>query len=896
MDTPPSEVLIFDQKLIEERNYWIAKLTGKTGSSSLHLDFPRSQEYLAEKDTIPITLTKTTCQRLFTLANDGPFLIYTILMTALMICLCRYTGNNICIIGSPSRKQDNGVDQPVNALAILDQIDQRSSFRHHLLAVRQTLLDAYVRQHYPFQRLIWDLHIESEEQKCSLFDIALELTNIHAPLPEVKNDITITFTINTDSLHGYVAYNCSLYRKKTVERFTECFVRLLSAGLENINAPIAKLEMLKESERYQQLVEWNHNLAHYPQDSSLHQLFEAQTEKRPDSIALAAEDQYLTFQELNHRANQLAYYLRRLGVGPDVPVGLYLERSLEMIIGVLAVFKAGGAYVPLDLEFPQDRVADILTNLQARLVLTQHKLQEKIPESSIRKVFLDTDWKTIDRETRADPDNYVKPDNLAYVIYTSGSTGSPKGVSITHRNLINYSSFICQKLKLKDAWKEEGRGLHFAISSTISTDLANTAIFPSLISGGCLHILSYSLIMDGDKCGKYMLEHSIDVLKIVPSHLSALMTCQAAGNLLPRKYLILGGEAFSFGLLRHISSLSAQCQIINHYGPTETTVGSLTFNIEQPDQYPWASTTVPIGRPIANVQTYVLDSYLNPVPIGIPGELYIGGIGGARGYHGLPEQTAERFIPDPFFPGGRLYKTGDLVRYLEDGNIEFLDRIDQQIKIRGFRVELKEIETALRQHPSVQECVILARADPFSNKHIVAYVLSRKKQFTIDDLRNFLKSKLPEYMIPSGLVVLDAFPLTLTGKVDRQKLQSMQGLHLKSNAIYVAPRSELERTITIIWQEVLGVEQVGIHDNFFDLGGHSLLMVRVHSKLKETIGQELSMVDLFKYPTIEHIAEYLSCEHAHDKSLEWISDHARKQKVAVNRQRQLIRGRLKSHE
>jgi amino acid adenylation domain-containing protein len=590
----------------------------------------------------------------------------------------------------------------------------------------------------------------------------------------------------------------------------------------------------------------------YPGDRCFHQLFEAQVERTPDAVAVIFENEHLTYQELNKKANQLAHYLRQLGVGPEVLVGLYMERSLDIVVGLLGILKAGGAYVPLDPSLPPERIAYMLADSQAPVLVTQQSLKAGLPEHKAYIISIDTDWSAITCESEENPISGVKGENLVYVIYTSGSTGRPKGVAVEHRQLLNYLNGILERLEIP-------AGCSFATLSTLATDLGNTAIFPALGTGGCLHVISQARIIDAHALVDYFEHHPIDCLKITPSHLAALQASSQTKPIMPLRRLIIGGEASKWEWVKKLQAFAPDCVILNHYGPTETTVGVLTFQVKK-EQDELAYTMTPLGRPLANTQVYILDQYCNPVPGGVSGEIYIGGASVARGYLNQPELTAEKFIPDPFSaqPGARLYKTGDLARYLPDGNIEFLGRLDDQIKLRGFRIELREIEVVLSQHPAVQQAVVIAREDVPGDKRLVSYVVLRKDQLaSVEDLKDQVAKQLPAYMVPSAFVLLEAFPLTPNGKVDRRALPAPELTRRTSEQRFVPATLPVQRQLVQIWQELLHVQPIGITDNFFELGGHSLLAAQMVARIEAVCGQRLPVSTLFAGPTIAHLAEVL---------------------------------------
>jgi amino acid adenylation domain-containing protein len=533
-------------------------------------------------------------------------------------------------------------------------------------------------------------------------------------------------------------------------------------------------------------------------------------------------------------------------------VGIYVERSLEMVVGLLGIIKAGGAYVPLDPACPRERLTFILRDTQVPVLLTQQRLITWRIEPQTQVVYLDTAWEGIAQGNGTNPINTVTPNNLLYVIYTSGATGIPKGVAVEHQQLCNYLHGVLQRLALPHS-------ASFATVSTLAADLGNTMVFVSLCTGGCLHVLSQERVMDPSAMADYFTRYTIDCLKIVPSHLAALQAVPHPEDILPSRLLILGGEASYTDWVERLRGLAPDCAILNHYGPTEATVGVLTYRVEANERTPIIS-TLPLGRPLVNVQIYLLDQRLQPVPIGVQGELYIGGANLARGYLNQPALTAERFIPHPFSnaPGARLYKTGDLARYLPDRNIEFLGRSDYQVKIRGYRVELEEVEVALKQHPAIQQAVVCAQEDIQRNKRLVAYVVySRETAVSLHTLRSFLQTKLPDYMVPAAFVVLDVLPLTPNGKIDRQALPAPGQTRSSLGEAFVAHRTPTEELLAGILAHVLGVECIGLHDSFFALGGHSLLVMQVVSRLRQIFQVEIPLRVLFDAPTVASLARHV---------------------------------------
>jgi len=664
-------------------------------------------------------------------------------------------------------------------------------------------------------------------------------------------------------------YDPEIINREAIACFAKQFETLAIHAVENLNAPVGELKLASETEIQHLLNELNQTQKTYPQDKSVRDLFEEQVAKNPNNIAVAfkgqlkgqLQEQQLTYGELNEKANQLAHYLQELGVVPETIVGIYLERSLDLVVALLAILKSGAAYLPIDTALPVESLAFRLEDAGVKILLTQQEIPGEILGENVKVArpgkFSDSDVAAspsaikiiapndvnISKQSTTNPVNSATVENLAYILYTSGSTGTPKGVAIERRQLLNYLYAILDKLQPETI-------ANFATVSTFAADLGNTMIFPALCSGGCLHVIPQEVAADAEAMADYFRSGAIDYLKIVPSHLATLLASSPSPSLLPRRGLILGGEASSWDLIEQIRERNPQCSIINHYGPTETTVGAIAYNVADRETN---AKTVPIGRPLANAQVYILDEKLEPVTVGVPGELYIGGAGLARGYFNRSELTAEKFVTKPGM--GRLYKTGDLVRYLPDGNIEFLGRIDNQVKIRGYRIELGEIEAAIASHPEVKTAVVVTREDGVGNKRLIAYFVSGKNQLSQENLRQFLQNKLADYAIPSVFVKLDFIPLTPNGKIDRQGLPDPDSLRPELENNFVAPRTPNEEILANIWSQLLGLEKIGVFDNFFALGGHSLQAMQLVAKVSAAMQINLSVRTLFSHPTIAELAE-----------------------------------------
>ena len=643
-------------------------------------------------------------------------------------------------------------------------------------------------------------------------------------------------------------YDSSLFRQEDVERLAGQFHNLLTAVIKNPHVRVSDVDFITDDERRHLIVELNQTARPYPTDKPVHQLFEEQAARTPDHIAVRFEDESLTFADLNARANQLAAYLRSLDVGPETTVAIYMERSPEMMTAMLGTLKAGAAYVPLDLAYPKERLAFMLADANVSVLLTQERLVTQVPEHDAREITLDTDWPIIATESDVNPVNQTDSANAAYVIYTSGSTGTPKGVIVTHHGLSNYLSWCAEAYGI-----QEGSGA--PVHSPLGFDLTVTSIFPPLLAGKEIVIVPEEQRFEGLSAVLHA-HRDFSLVKITPSHLEVLnqmlLPDELAGT---TKTLIIGGEALNNETLSAWRGFAPEVRLINEYGPTETVVGCCVYEVvsEDPDYGP-----VPIGRPISNTQLFILNNSLRPVPAGVTGELFISGAGVARGYLARPELTADRFLPNPFSesPGTRLYRTGDLARYRRDGVIEYLGRIDQQVKIRGFRIELGEIEAALNRHPHVAEAVVLARHDVPGDTRLVAYLVPQHNQeISPNDVRVFLRELLPEYMVPTVFLTLRALPLTPNGKIDRAALPAPGSNGVSLEEAYVAPRNVLEEVIATIWIETLGIKRVGIHDNFFEVGGHSLLAMQVISRIREEFQVELPVRSFFDGMTVERLAQ-----------------------------------------
>jgi len=617
---------------------------------------------------------------------------------------------------------------------------------------------------------------------------------------------------------------------------------------------VAEIRTLSAEEREQIVKEFNRTDEDFPLHLCFHELFEEQVERTPERTALVLGDHRFTYRELNARANKLARYLREQGLAASTPVGLFLRRSDEMIITLLGILKAGGAYVALHPDLPKARLEQQLATVKPPLLITQEVLLDRLPEISCQVICLEQEQNAIAHERATNLERRATPTDLIYVIFTSGSTGVPKAVATRHENVVNYTQSIMRKLNLADF--DAGGGLRMANVSTLSADLGNTQIFAALASGGCLHMVPDDVLLDGKLYGEYGLREKIDLLKIAPSHLRALMATGDPAKVLPPKHLVIGGESLHWDFVQQIRQ-SSPCKILNHYSPTETTIGCLTFETEADSALASATAVVPLGRPIANMKVYVLDQDLQPVPLGVPGDLYIGGRGVSNGYLGRPDLTAEKFMADPLNPvsGLRFYRSGDRARFLPGGIIEFLGREDNQVKVRGFRVELGEVEAVLSRHPAIEQAVVVFKDFSNGNQQLVAFTIAKGKPAD-GELREFMLRYVPDYMVPSQFLQVDAFPLNANGKADRPVLAERIPAVASASAGFNG-MDAVQQKIAEVWCTVLQRSEVGLHDNFFELGGHSLLATQIIARLRSAFDVPVPLRAIFEAPTVAGLAEII---------------------------------------
>ena len=847
--------------LAKQIDYWKHQLGDASPLLELPTDYPRpaQQSYRGQRYIYALTPELTTTVNAFS-QQQGVSLYMTVLAT-LSILLSRYSRQNDLCIGSPIANRTHSQTEGligffVNTLVMRQQIKPEQSFIEFLQQTRQICLDAYAHQDVAFDVLVEKLHPERSMSYNPLFQVMLVLENNQSPDLDLsglemeflgvkcaiaKFDLTLLITESDHQLNCSWEYATDLFARDTIQRMAEQFAVLLKGIIDHPHQSINTLPLMTATELLQ-IQRWNQTQTDYPQDKTFVDLFAEQVAKNPDNLAVVFESENLTYQQLNEKAEQLADYLiENYQIQPDTLIGISVERSLEMIIGVLGILKAGGAYVPIDPNYPPERIKFMLEDSRISVLLTQSFVVDKLPldslENPVEVVYLDDssrqDAKTQRRKERQISKNQVKSNNLAYVIYTSGSTGKPKGVMIEHRGLVNLILAVDEILQIQP----QSRVLQFA---NFSFDASIWEIAPTLSAGACLYLTRKENLLPSQEFIDFLTKHKITHVTIPPSVLSLL----PQATLPDLQILITAGEACPKEL---VTRWAKGRSFFNGYGPTESTVCASIALCQPNGQKPL------IGKPLSNLRIYILDAHHQPLPTDIPGELCIAGVGLARGYFNRPELTAQKFMEVELFGQvERIYKTGDLARWGIDGNLEYLGRIDEQVKLRGFRIELGEIESLLLQHPLVNEAVVILYQTE-SNQSLIAYVTGIDHDFS-SDLKKYLKSSLPDYMIPAQIVVLEKLPLTPNGKIDRKALPAP---NVGVAGLYTAPRKEVEAQLLQLWSAVIERQEISIHDNFFDLGGHSLLVIKLLNLMQEMFGQKLTLSSLFQNPTIAQLAEQL---------------------------------------
>jgi glutamate-1-semialdehyde-2,1-aminomutase len=865
------EQLSKSEEIATHESYWLEKFADSIPVLNLPTDHPYPPIKTYKGNRQSIRLDAALCDRVKQLSRSKGCTLFMTLLATYSILLHRLTTQTEIVVGIPTAgrslaNSEQLVGYCAHILPIKSCLDGELSFSEYLETLKKSLLEAYEHQDYPFAKLINQLKLDTDFSRSPLISTTFNLERSVVPdMFELETELcsqpidSVDYEINFNvtEVNGETILDCDystdLFNFDSIDRLLGYFKTLLQEIVSNPQQQISELNLLTVAEQQQLVVDWNNVQRAYLQDKCIHHLLAEQVTQTPDAVAVVFENQQLTYQELNCQANQLAHYLQSLGVEQEVQVGICVERSLEMVVGLLGILKAGGAYVPIDPDYPKERLKYMLNSSQVSVLLTQRKLADKLPEHSANLVCLDTDWEIISQQSEQNSIGTVAAENLAYVIYTSGSTGTPKGVMVTHRNLVN--AYVAWE----DAYQLRSLCNSHLQMASFSFDVFSGDMVRALCSGAKLVICPREYLLEPEKLYKLMLQEQVDCGEFVPAVMRNLIQYleRTQQQLDFMSLLIVGSDSWYVREYQQFKNfLSPKTRLINSYGVSEATIDSSYFETDLVDRYP--DGLVPIGRPFANTNLYILDRNLQPVPIGVAGELHIGGNGLVRGYLNQPELTKQKFIDCPFATesGTRLYKTGDLARYLPDGNIDFLGRIDNQVKIRGFRIELGEIDSVLTQHLSVLQAVTVDREDRYGNKQLVAYIIPYTgATLNANELRRYLRERLPDYMVPYAFVLLETLPLTPNGKINLQALPTPELSQMHRDEDFVPPRNSTEEMLAQLWAEVLGLEKVSIQDDFFDLGGHSLLATQLISRLREALSIELPLRCLFESSSIAELSE-----------------------------------------
>lgn len=845
--------------------YWQAQLQGELPILDLPLDRPRPPVQTFNGSTLGFEIGSDLSAAVKEFAREQQTTAYTVLLTAFQVLLHRYTGQDDVLVGSPMAGRSRPEFAPlagnfINMVVLRGDLSGTPSFQSLITRTKSTVLDALEHQDFPFPLLVDRLNLRPDASRSPLFQVAFDLQRIQRvgeltdlvvardpdarvelgglvfesyPMPQQEGqlDLTLQMLEAGDLLFGAIKYNTDLFETQSIERLVSHFRTLLGELIAQPGRAVANAPMLTEPERHQLLVEWNDTEVEDPTDPCLHELFEEQAGRTPDSIAVTFEQSSLTYRELDTWADGVAARLHELGVGPGTLVGVFMDRSLELVAGLLGVLKAGGAYVPLDPAYPRDRLAFMLEDSRTPVLVTHSMLAGQLPVTNQQVVLLDTETGLRSGALGRAPGVEVTPDDPAYAIYTSGSTGQPNGVVIQHRAIVNHMRWFIEQFGF-DASSVMLQKTPYSFDPSVHE------FYAPLLVGGRLVMARPG----GHANPAYLVEtirdEGVTAIHLVPMVLSALVDHPEFGDCRSLRHVFCGGDVLSRDLQDRFFTVQ-EARLHNLYGPAEATIDASFWTCQRDSDEP----VIPIGRPVRNMKTYVLDSTLQPVPVGVVGDLYLGGVGLAVGYLHRPELTADRFIPNPFssIPGDRIYRTGDLARYRVDGALLYAGRRDHQLKLRGFRVELGEIEATLRQHPAIEDAVVVARQDQRGDRKLAAYLITGDDgKPSPADLRGHLKAILPSYMVPAAFVFLDTFPLTPSGKVDRRALPDPMQHRMETDERFAAPRTATEEIVARIWRKALGIDRVGVYDNFFDLGGHSLQLVEVLAAFEQELGVKVN--------------------------------------------------------
>ncbi len=887
---------LYNEELLGDQiNYWTKRLKGIPEAIELPKDNPRPGVQNFKGRKFPISIEDQLLNKIKKLARENGCTLFMTLSAALKVLLHKYTGQQDIVIGTPIANRDKPETEHLiglflNMLVLRGDLAGDPNIKELLSRTKSHTLEAYENQMVPFEKLVEKIQPTRDMSYHPLFQVILQISPQHNLTLEglqcrlfhfdsgtSQYDLALHLFEGSEDLHGYFEYNHTIFNQATIKRMVGHFKELLRSMVANPQVPISQLKVITDQE-IELIDKWNDTKTDYPSVSSLIELFERQVGLSPDSIAIEFEGEKLSYSQMNERTNQVAHYLQDRGVAVEQMVGVFMERSIEMVVAIYGILKAGGAYLPIDPGYPQDRVDFIINDANLSLILTTTALFSKLPKCESELLAVDQQWELIDQYPDHNPDIDICSTDLAYVIYTSGSTGKPKGVMNEHGAICNRLMWMQERFKLQ----EDDCILQ---KTPFSFDVSVWELFWPLLYGARLVIAK----PEGHKDNHYLIglikRSNITTIHFVPSMLQVFIDNPEVRDCPSLRRVICSGEALSYELQQQFFKV-LPCELYNLYGPTEAAVDVTCWKCDRESHLK----RVPIGKPISNTQTYILDDNLNLAPIGVPGELYLGGVQIARGYLNRPQLTAERFLPDPFSQqlGSRIYKTGDLVRYLEDGSIDYLGRRDYQVKVRGFRIELGEIESAIRDLSNAKECCVVVREDDPGDKRLVAYMVGSGQTEGVNRLRSSLKKRLPEYMVPSAFMVLEAFPLTPNGKLDRKALPKPAATRDQATE-FTPPKNEVERIIAEIWKNHLSIAKVGSQDNFFDLGGHSLLMISVHSDLEERFNRKISIIELYKFPTISMLASFISREHIDQNKNQKISARASKQQAQRKIRRQKMR-------